>query len=226
MTGYDISTTPSRRGAAVPPADLGRIRRDGLLCVAGGAIAVAGAAWLATQPVPEPGSLFSAPQSPGTWQALELVWTLTHVLTLFGALGLARSGVASGTRLGRAGVRTAVLGMALLVPAELAFIPFARSLATDPGPTAVSTAIGVASILAGAGFVLAGVAVLRARAWSGAARWIPLAVGLWVFVGLLPMVFAGGRVFYLGIGGWNLLLALLGAALLRAAAGDGTAPRS
>ena len=224
MTGYDVSTTPSRRLTAAPPADPAGLRRDGLLCAAGGAIAVAGAAWLATQPVPTPGSLFSAPQSPAAWQALELVWTLTHVLTLFGALGLARSGAASATRLGRAGTRTAVAGMALLVPAELAFVPFARSLATDPGPVAASTAIGVASMIAGAGFLLAGATVLRARAWSGAARLVPLAVGLWVFVGLLPLVFAGGRVFYLGIGGWNALLVALGVSLLRSPA-DGRAAR-
>ena len=105
--------------------------------------------------------------------------------------------------------------MALVVPCELAFIPFASSTDSDPGPMVASTAIGIASMIAAAGFVLAGVAVLRGRTWSGPARFLPLLTGLWVFAGMTPLIIADGRLFYVGIGTWNALLAALGLALAR-----------
>ena len=159
--------------------------------------------------------MISAPQSVGTFRLLELVWTLTHVLTLFGALGLLRSGLAGTTRSGRIGTRLAVAGMALVIPCELAFIPFASSTDSDPGPMFASTAIGIASMTAAAGFVVAGIAVLRARTWPGPTRLFPLLTGVWVFVGMTPLIIADGRLFYVGIGVWNALLAALGLALVR-----------
>lgn len=122
-----------------------------------------------------------------------------HLLTLFGALGLARSGLAPTSRAGRVGTTLAVVGMAAIIPCELAFIPFATSTDTDPGPMFASTAIGVASLVAASGFVLAGVAVLRAGVWRGPTRILPLLTGGWVFIGLTPLAIAVGRYFYAGI---------------------------
>jgi hypothetical protein len=207
--------TVDRPESPVGAADKAFLRRAGALCAIGGLIAVVGTAWGFSQEVPAADAAISAPQSAGTFQALELLWTLTHVLTFFGALGLARSGLAADSRAGRVGTRLAVVGMAAIIPSELAFIPFATSTDSDLGPILASTVIGVASMVAGAGFVVAGIVVLRARTWPGSARFLPLLTGLWVFLGLTPLVIADGRLFYVGIGIWNALLALLGLAIAR-----------
>jgi len=213
---YDISSSqrPRHTTTAKDPA---YVSRAGLLCVAGGLIAVIGTSWGFTQSLPAADAMISAPQSVANFRWLELVWTLTHVLTLFGALGLARSGLVGTSRGGRVGSRLAVVGMALLIPCELAFIPFASSTDSDPGPIFASTVIGIASVIAGAGFIVAGIAVLRTKAWSGPARYLPLLVGVWVFVPMTPLIIADGHLFYVGVGSWNLLLAGLGLALVRLA---------
>lgn len=213
---YDITTGPGRRTrSAIAVTDPAYLRRAGLLCAAGGLIAVAGTSWGFFQDVPGAGAAISAPQSVTTFRLLELVWALTHVLTLFGALGLARSGLAGSTRAGRIGTRLAVVGMAALVPCELAFIPFASSTDSDPGPMFASTTIGIASMVAAVGFVVAGIAVLRAGTWSGPARLLPLLTGAWVVLVMTPLIIADGRLFYVGIGSWNLVLVLLGVAIAR-----------
>jgi hypothetical protein len=67
----------------------------------------------------------------------------------------------------------------------------------------------------GAALVLDGISVLKAKVWEGWQRWIPLALGVWVFVPMLPALavsFVGAR---FAIAGWMLLFAALGWALMR-----------
>lgn len=216
---YDVTTrapvslppTPT----PAPPAGLASPRLFGALCAAGGLIAGVGAAWSVTLTSPVPADQLNWPYGPGLFQGLEIVWTLTHVLTFLGTLGLARSGLAGSGRTTGVGTWIMLVGMALLVPCELAFIPFADAALDDPGPVLVSTLIGIASMIAGVGFVLTGVGVLREHALSGVGRIVPLLCGVFVFVGLTPLALAGGDVFFLGVGGWNVLLALLGVVIAR-----------
>jgi hypothetical protein len=74
---------------------------------------------------------------------------------------------------------------------------------------------GLATVAIGVGLVAAGVAVLRARVWSGRHRFVPLALGVWVFVPMLPALLAPFVAARLAITGWMLLFALLGVALVR-----------
>jgi hypothetical protein len=73
---------------------------------------------------------------------------------------------------------------------------------------------GVFSILiGGAALVAEGIAVGRAGVWLGWRRWLPLVMGVWVFVPMLPALassFTGAR---FAIAGWMLLFAALGWAL-------------
>ncbi|MBL7497656.1 hypothetical protein I6A84_05330 [Frankia sp. CNm7] len=220
MTGsYDVTTRVATRPLPIPARAAGPRfpRLFGALCAAGGLIAVAGAAWSAARTSPVSTDEVSWPYGPGLFQGLEVVWTLTHVLTFLGALALARSGLAGRGRAARAGNPVMLVGMALFVPCELAFIPFAHAEVDDSGFVLVGTLIGVASMIAGLGFTLTGIGVLRERALRGAGRFVPLLCGVFVFVGLTPLVMAGGDVFFLGIGGWNVLLALLGVVIARTA---------
>jgi hypothetical protein len=217
---YDVSTGTGKRPRAEAQAVASAtLRRWGALCAIGGLIAVVGTSWGFFQDVPGSGAMISAPQSVTTFRLLELLWALTHLLTLCGALGLARSQVVGGPRSGRLGTRLAIVGMAALIPCELAFVPFASSTDSDPGPMLASAAIGLSSVVAAVGFVMAGVAVLRAGIWVGPARVLPLLAGIWVFIGMTPLIIADGRLFYLGIGSWNALLAALGWALMRLGSG-------
>jgi len=74
---------------------------------------------------------------------------------------------------------------------------------------------GVFTLLIAVALVIEGSAVLRAHIWQGWKRWVPLALGVWVFVPMLPALalsYAGGR---LAIAGWMLLFAALGWALIK-----------
>jgi hypothetical protein len=217
MTDYDITTRTPVSPAPAQPAGPAFLRLSGLLCAVGGLTAVVGAAWSATMTTHVSDQDFSWPYSPDLFRGTEVIWTVTHILTFLGALGLARSGLAGHGRTARVGSSIMLVGMALLVPCELAFIPFANAAKNDSNATLVSSLIGIASMIAGLGFILTGVGVLRQRALGGASRVVPLLCGVFVFVGLTPLVLAGGRVFFAGVGGWNVLLALLGAVIARTA---------
>lgn len=71
------------------------------------------------------------------------------------------------------------------------------------------------TIAIAAGFVAAGIAVLRAGVWTGAWLWLPLATGVYAVVPMLPLMFAGFLAAGLAIAGWMLSFALLGWALAR-----------
>lgn len=71
----------------------------------------------------------------------------------------------------------------------------------------------VGTVLAGAGLVVAGVAVLRAGTWTGSGRFTPLLAGGYVFVVLLPAFGLGPVGAVLAIGGWGLCWILLDRAL-------------
>ena len=193
-------------------------RGFGLLCALGGVIALVGAAWLTAIHPRVSSSRISYPLGVHTFQASEIVWTVTHVLTFFGALGLARTGWAGAGRLARIGTPLMVTGMALLIPAELAFVFVATRAANSTAAEAVSSAIGVVATLAGVGFLLVGVAVVRAHHSSGWVRWMPLGVGVYEVIVLTAVAPLDGRVFTAGIAGWNVCLAALGVGL--AAASD------
>lgn len=69
------------------------------------------------------------------------------------------------------------------------------------------------------GLVLAGVAVLRSRRWSGRHRYLPLVTGAWIVVVLVPVLVLAGDP---GTGGapatiaaWYVLWVALGVAVLR-----------
>lgn len=216
---YDVTTRTATSPLPTParPANPASPRLFGALCAVGGLIAAVGAAWSTTLTSPVPVDEVSWPYGPGLFRGTEIIWTLTHVLTFLGALSLARSGLAGRGRAARVGTRITLVGMALLVPCELAFIPFADVAVDDPGPVLVSTLIGIASMIAGVGFVLTGAGVLREHALGRAGRFVPLLCGVFVFVGLTPLVMVGGDVFFLAVGGWNVLLALLGVVIARTA---------
>ncbi|MBM0239446.1 hypothetical protein JNW88_24020 [Micromonospora sp. ATA32] len=77
----------------------------------------------------------------------------------------------------------------------------------------------VSPILTGAGLVTAGVAIIRAGVWARPSRFLPLTLGLYTILVLIPVMIASGGppapLALWTIGGWDMLRFVLSASLLR-----------
>jgi hypothetical protein len=192
------------------------VRTAGRLCLAGAIIGVIGGlvtAFISPAVAPD---RYSYPYSPTGYVLAELTFILNHVLLLVGVLGVARAGAAGRGRLGRVGLWTSAVGLMALTLCEVGSAALANSAIPTPRTDALGAGYGVASILTGVGLILAGVAVVRTRHWTGWARYIVLICGIAVFVIVIPGIastFLAGRLVLVA---WMLMFATLGLALIRA----------
>ena len=110
------------------------------------------------------------------------------------------------------------MGDVVFVAAQVvsAFLPDARSDEPSAGVAVILFAVG--SLVTALGFVLAGVAVLRARVWSSWRRFTPLAVGA-AMVCLVPLQFT---FFALAVSLYAATILGFGAALLAEPPADPT----
>jgi hypothetical protein len=118
---YTITT--GRPQAVRSPRSL--LATAGRLCAVGGLVGAAGAVVTAAVHGSVSSSRESYPYSPGLSQLLQTVWTVASLLVLIGVVGLARAQrplLVGSSRLGRVGVRIAVVAMTLLVPCEFSFV--------------------------------------------------------------------------------------------------------
>lgn len=139
-----------------------------------------------------------------------LRYVLLHVAAIIALAGLAALGAVGTAWWGRLGLGLAVLGLVVLIGAEF-LAPFDAATA--------ETLFGVAPLVTGPGLVLAGVAVLQTRLWSGWRRIVPLACGAYLLVVFVPVVIATGTDvgFLVAVTGWDLGLAALGIAVAQEA---------
>jgi hypothetical protein len=132
------------------------------------------------------------------------------VLVFVGILGYARSGVAGPGRSARVGTVIALTGTAVLFAAELLSIPIADQRIDDTGAGLVGACFGLGTLLSAVGFIVAGVATLRAARWDGWRRFVPLVTGIWLAV----LVFlAATPALTVGVTLYGLFLTALGVAL-------------
>lgn len=129
---------------------------------------------------------------------------MSHLFLIAGILGLARGDVAGRGSLGRNGVRVTVLGLGILTIAEPTSL-----IAMDVA--IVFYSIATQGMLVG--LVLTGIAVLRARRWTGWLRYTPLACGLYILLVLTPTLALPGRASHYAIGFWGVWWILIGYAL-------------
>lgn len=139
--------------------------------------------------------------APVVW--FSVVLAVLHLGQIAAAIALWRTGLAGTGALARAGLGLWLLGGLAYVVGELLY------LTANPLTDAV---FGVASLASGVGPILAGIAVLRVGRWTGPGRFLPLAIGVYVFVVLTPVLFATSAGL-LAVAGWNVLWLLLGLAL-------------
>jgi len=195
-------------------------RAAGRLCLWAGVLGAASGVVLVFVEPAVPENQWSYPQTVTAFTATQVWFALQHVGLLIGILALRWTGALGRSTLGSLGHTVAAASMLGFAVTELAAIAAAHDTNDSPLAGLLSAAYGIFSIVLGAALVAEGIAVLRAKVWDGWRRFIPLALGVWVFVPLLPALalsFVGAR---FAIAGWMLLFAALGWALIRNS--DGT----
>lgn len=189
------------------------IKTAGLLCLVGAVIGAIGGLVTGFIPPAVSSDWYSYPYTPSGFLVAEFAFTLNHVLLFVGVLGLARSGAAGSGLLGRAGVWLSLVGLAAFTLCEVRAMTLATSLYPGPGTGFLDTSYGVASILTGVGLMLAGIAVVRTKEWSGWRRFIVLICGAALFVIVIPGLFGPFLIARLVLTVWMLMFAALGWAL-------------
>ncbi|MBU2669901.1 hypothetical protein KOI35_40960 [Actinoplanes bogorensis] len=152
---------------------------------------------------------YSYPFDATGYTVAHVFFAVHHLGMLAGFAGLAR--LAATHRTTRAGLIIAAAGMVLLAACELFGITAANAPVSSETANAVDNAYGIPMVLIGVGLVLAG--------WKGSGwqRWVPLALGVYVFVPLFPAVFGPMVAGRIAIGVWFAIFAVLGVALVKAA---------
>ena len=171
-------------------------------------------AYRAASPVAE--DQFSFPWEGATALATTLTWGISQVLLVAALVVFARSGATGPSRAGRLGAALAVVGGALWVAGHALTLFVLDARVGDAGTVAVIAAFAVGSLLTLAGFLMAGVAVLRARRWTSWRRYAPLAVA----VGTLVVVPVQATSFLaLSVAGFAATIVALGVAMVVEGAG-------
>jgi hypothetical protein len=200
------------------------IRRDGAVCLVAGLAGAASGIYLAVLDPDVSTDRFSYPQSAGEFFTIQVFFVVQHLGLLLGLLALGRTGAVPRTRLGLIGTYGAAVGMVGLAVMEVVAIT-ARDVAVDSTTaTMIGAGYGVVSVWLGATLVAAGIAMVRAGVWQGWRRWVVLALGVWVFVPMMPALATMTDGARLAIAGWMLLFAALGAVLMRVRSQVGGTP--
>lgn len=136
----------------------------------------------------------------------EGIWVVAHLLLLAGLVGLARTpSRPAARRLGAVGLGIALVGRIVFLLAE------GVSIASGEPAEAV---LPIGAMLTAVGMTVLGIAVVRAHRGDGWPRCMPLAMGLYPFLFMFPLVAAGASP-DLSIALWALPAAGVGVAIAR-----------
>ncbi len=180
---------------------------------------------LAWQPESPPGVL-KYPFTTTGFRAIQSWFFVHHIGLVVALVALALSGAVGAGRIARAGAWLAVAGMVGLTGMELFAIRFSELDVKVANEGVMDAGYGITTTLVGFGMLVAGVAVLRVRRWTGWWRFVPLLLGVTHFVVVTPAVFSNGYVIArLTIASWMALFAALGWGIMaEARAKPGTLP--
>ena len=158
----------------------------------GGIIA---AAYRGTSTVPE--DRLNFPFSGSLATTTSLTWGLSQALFVLTLLAFARSGAVGTSRAGRIGAMLALMGGMLFVAAHTLSLIFRDARVDDPAGLAAIALFLVGTLSSACGFIVAGLAVVRAGHWTSWRRYSVLPVGIWMlcmlplqFTSLLPLTVA------------------------------------
>lgn len=187
----------------------------GALCFVAGILGAASGLFLALIDPAVPDDRFSYPLAAGAFAAIQVWFFVQHLGLAAGSFGAWRVGVFGSSRSGRVGYWLGLIGMLLLAVTELIAIAASQERYPSPETAPLDVLYGVSSVAIGIGWIVGGIAVIRSGRWSGWRSKVPLAIGVYVFVPMLPAMAAGFLPARLGITGWMLLFAALGLAIAR-----------
>jgi hypothetical protein len=217
MTVDRSTATATAAEEAFPVGSASARRVLAASCLIGGLLGAASGVAMAATPPMVGQERFSYPFDT-TWHVVaELFFAVQHLALLAGLIGLALLPGARRSRSTMIGLVLAVVGIVGLIGCEVLAIMIADAAMSSPEASAVGGAYGLATTLTGVGLVMAGVGISRARLLPGAARWLVLITGGYVFVILFPALFGPMVAGRLVIAVWMLLFAAIGYALLRTA---------
>jgi hypothetical protein len=200
-----------------------RLRWWGTTAAVAGLLGAASSVAVIAWPAQVADNHYSYPFDAGGYTAAQIWFAVQHLGLLAGLYGLAVLARPRIGRVTRAGLVVAMAGIVVLSACEIFAITAADDLVGSAAGDAVDNVYGVPMILIGIAMVVAGVGLARRRVLPGWRRWIPAAIGGYVFVPLFPAVFGPLVLGRMAIGVWMLLYAALGVALIRAGQTDSEA---
>jgi hypothetical protein len=199
--------------AVMAASTVGRIRTAGAVCLAAGIGGAVASIYLALVS-PVEAEIFMFPHGAPELTGLQAVIALLRVGLVFGLLGLWWSGAVPRTGVARFGHFVALVIMAVLTVTEGLAVTVPRS-PLDGTPSAFGVVYGVITILLGVALLAEGLGVARAGAWRGWKRWLPLSLGVWLLLVVLPALALSFDAARWAMSAWLLLFALLGLVLTR-----------
>ena len=200
--------------AKPPVMPVGRRGTAARLTVLSGLLGALSAALIIAWPDQVTEARYSYSFDARSYTAAQLFFAVQHLALLPGLVALV-SLCRESSRSARIGAWLAALGMVGLTGCELFAITAADSASRSAAADTVNAAYGGPALVLGLGLVLAGAGLARHHVLPGQDRWVVLALGLWIFVVLMPALFSTLVVGRLAIGGWMLLFTWWGLALLR-----------
>jgi hypothetical protein len=174
-----------------------RVRQAGIACAVGGKLWVIAlmAAALFNNAIHDSTTAYRV------WEGLLVV---VQALLLIGVVGLAGSGAAGDSWVGRIGLGIALIGRASFLIGEL------RSFVQGSDDDQF---VPLGALLTGVGMTVVGIAVVRARRWDGWQRFLPLLAGIYPFVAMFPLFAIMGEPPIFAVALWGVVWLLLGLAL-------------
>lgn len=145
-----------------------------------------------------------------------LVLSVQHLGPALLAWGLWHCGAAGRSTLARVGATATVASWIGFAAVKV----FAVTARNEPLRSSLAETVdglsGLAGTSIGLSTILLGIAVSRAGIWTTWVRYLPLTLGLFVFVAVIPSIFSGSFILArLAIIAWMMLWAVLGWALAR-----------
>lgn len=182
----------------------------GWICFAGALVGLAQGMVLLLVPAVVGTDRYSYPFSSTGFTIAQLSFAVQHLALVVGVLALARSEWSRRSRLARVGFGVGVVGLLALTAMEVFALIAANSATTSAEAQLVNSLYGAPTMIIGFGLIIGGIGFASSSGLTGWRRWLPLALGVYVFVPLLPAVFAPFAFGRIAIAGWMVLFAALG----------------
>jgi uncharacterized membrane protein YidH (DUF202 family) len=193
-----------------------RLNTLGVTTVVAGILGAASAIVVIAWPDQVSDQHYSYPFDTTSYVTAQLWFAVQHLGLFAGLYGLARLAWPRSSRLTRTGLALTLVGMVVLTVCELLAISAAHALVDTSRANAVDNSYSVPMVVIGLGLVIAGLGLARRPVLAGAGRWLPLTMGVYVFVVMFPAVFGPQVAGRIAIGVWMLMFAALGVSLVRA----------